>query len=68
MEYITTNGIIFIKHPLTILDLESQCLRDGMLNRFFTHSEYNWEILLDVNKLAGRKKDCELNIFIARKS
>jgi 2-polyprenyl-3-methyl-5-hydroxy-6-metoxy-1,4-benzoquinol methylase len=68
MEYITTNGTIFIKHPLTILDLESQCLRNGMLNRFFTHSEFNWEILLDVNKLAGRKKDCELNIFIAKKS
>ena len=68
MEYITTNGIIFIKHPLTVLDLESQCLRNGMLNRFFTHSEYNWEILLDINKLAGRKKDCELNIFIAKKS
>ncbi len=68
MEYITTNGIIFIKHPLTVMDLESQCFRNGMLNRFFTHSEYNWEILLDTNKLAGPEKDFEFNIFIAKKS
>ncbi|MHA1201846.1 MAG: methyltransferase domain-containing protein [Candidatus Heimdallarchaeaceae archaeon] len=68
MEYLSTNGIIFIKHPLTVLDLESQCFRNGMLNRFFTHSGYIWEILLDINKLAGPKKDFEYNIFIAKKS
>lgn len=68
MEYINTNGIIFIKVPLTVMQLESQCFRIGMLNRFFTHSEYNWEILLDINKLAGPKKDFEFNVFIAKKS
>lgn len=68
MEYLSTNGIIFIKHPLTVMDLESQCFRNGMLTRFFTHSEYNWEILLDTNKLAGPEKDFEFNIFIAKKS
>ncbi len=68
MEYITTNGIIFIKVPLTEMQLESQCFRNGMLNRLFAHSEYNWEILLDNNKFVAPKKDFEINIFVAKKS
>lgn len=68
MEYTATNGVVFIKVPLAEMQLESLCFKMGMLNRFFTLSEYSWGILQDSIKLSGTKKDFEVNVFIARKS
>ncbi len=67
MDYTKTNGIVFIKVPLTEMMFESLCLKKGLLNRVFTHSNYDWEIIEDYVKLTGDKKDFEVNVFIARK-
>jgi SAM-dependent methyltransferase len=67
MDYTKNNGIVFIKAPLTEMSFESLCLKKGFLNRLFTHSNYNWEIIEDYVKLTGDKKDFEVNVFIARK-
>ncbi len=67
MDYTSVDGIVFIKVPLTEMQLESLSLKEGLLNRIFTHSHYEWEIMYDYIKLSGEKKDFETNVFIARK-